>query len=233
MSQSMAARRNSMNEKLKKVFQVLRATFDPHLDVGYLGANGVDISFVDLYREPRGDHFSPMSQSRLDSLEQRPRFNAWYSMEDPQWNYTDAHILLSEFSARLLEQHEETLFCGLQETKWQHRRSVYTASRLRESYSRDSSCSVRSSMQRMLHEYRNGDTSNPTRQYNWDLSGSFDARPLPHQMCMSMHAIPNVRGPLRSEVMIILALMGSRIKARRFQDQEVFPVSYSSTSTPG
>lgn len=39
-----------------------------------------------------------------------------------------------------------------------------------------------------------------------------------------MHAIPDVSGPLRSEMMIIVRVMSARIRRRRFQDQEIFPV---------
>lgn len=81
-------------------------------------------------------------------------------------------------------------------------------------------------MERRLQENGNGDISDPIRQYDWSLGGVFDTESMPHEMCTSIHVIPNVRGPLRSELMIILGLMGSRLRRKHFQDQEVFPVSY-------
>ena len=80
-------------------------------------------------------------------------------------------------------------------------------------------------MERALRECGDGDSSDPTRQHDWHLSCLFDIESLPHEMCMSMHVVPKVRGPLRSEMMIILGLIGWRIKRRRFRDQEIYPVS--------
>ena len=80
-------------------------------------------------------------------------------------------------------------------------------------------------MERRLYELGNGDISDPTCQYDWELVCVFDTAFLPHEMYMSIHVVPNVRGPLRSEMMIILGLIGQRIKRRRFGDQGVYPVS--------
>ena len=80
-------------------------------------------------------------------------------------------------------------------------------------------------MERRLYEQGDGGISDPTRQHDWELVCVFDTEFLPHEMCMSIHVVPNVRGPLRSEMMIILGLIGQRIKRRRFRDQEIYPVS--------
>jgi hypothetical protein len=42
---------------------------------------------------------------------------------------------------------------------------------------------------------------------------------------MAKHHLPNVQSLIRSEMMIITAMMMARYKRRRFQDEEVFPVS--------
>ncbi len=81
-------------------------------------------------------------------------------------------------------------------------------------------------MERRLHEHGNGGISDPTRQHDWELVCAFDTEFLPHEMYMSIHAVPNVHGPLRSEMMIIPGLIGQRIKRRRFSDQETYPVSF-------
>jgi hypothetical protein len=80
-------------------------------------------------------------------------------------------------------------------------------------------------METRLHETGGGRSTDPTRQYDWTLGGVFETDSLPHQLSMSLHTLPNVRGPLRSEMMIIVGVMISRMKRLRFQDQEVFPVS--------
>ena len=79
-------------------------------------------------------------------------------------------------------------------------------------------------MERRLYELDNGDTSDPTRQHDWELVCVFDTESLPHEIYMSIHGVPNVRGPLRSEMMIILGLIGQRIRRRLFRDQEIYPV---------
>jgi hypothetical protein len=80
-------------------------------------------------------------------------------------------------------------------------------------------------MERMLHENGNGSTTDPTRQFDWSLDGMFEALPLPHQISMSRHFLPNVQGLIRSEMMIIAGVIGTRMKRCRFRDHEIFPVS--------
>ena len=80
-------------------------------------------------------------------------------------------------------------------------------------------------MERRLYELGDGDISEPTRQHDWELVCVFDTESLPHEMYMSIHTVPNIHGPLRSEMMIILGLIGQRIKQRRFEDQGIYPVS--------
>ncbi len=111
-------------EKLKGHFKVLRATLNPHLDVDALANNGVDVSFIDLLEERRGDYFLPMTMSRLESLDQRPAFDPCFSMEDPRWCYGYSLILIGELSDQLLKRHEETLFRGIEGTKWRQKGSV-------------------------------------------------------------------------------------------------------------
>ena len=77
----------------------------------------------------------------------------------------------------------------------------------------------------MLHESSGGLESEPTRQYYWELAGVFKCDALPHRICTSMHSVPNVRGPLRGELMTIIAVMLVSMKKRRFKDHEIFPVS--------
>jgi hypothetical protein len=77
----------------------------------------------------------------------------------------------------------------------------------------------------MLHESPGGEESEPTRQHYWELAGTLECDTLPHRNCISMHAVPNVRGPLRGELMTIVAVMLVSMKSRRFEDHEIFPVS--------
>ena len=73
-------------------------------------------------------------------------------------------------------------------------------------------------------------SSDPTRQFEWEIASMFETKNLPHQTCMAIHVVPNVHGLLRSELMIIAGLMLERMRRRRFQDQEVFPVFSPCTS---
>lgn len=120
-------RRKDIYEKLKKQFKFLRATLHPHLDVDTLAENGIDVSFVDLQQETRqgGAYFLPMSQSRLESFDQRPVFRVMFSMEEAQWNYSDACVLGMGLCKQLLQSHDdESLFRALDQTKWRLKMSV-------------------------------------------------------------------------------------------------------------
>ena len=82
----------------------------------------------------------------------------------------------------------------------------------------------RSSIERKLHESGVGNSSDPTRRL---LEGIFETKSLPHQICICKHFLPNVQGPIRSEMMIITAVIFARMRKTRFEDQETFPVGYS------
>jgi hypothetical protein len=76
----------------------------------------------------------------------------------------------------------------------------------------------------MLNESPGGEESEPTRQHYWELVGVYDCDALPHRLCTSIHAIPHVRGPLRGELMTIIAVMLVSMKSRRNKDHEICPV---------
>lgn len=80
-------------------------------------------------------------------------------------------------------------------------------------------------MERALYEYGGGESLDPTRQHDWALGDIYETEGFPHEICMSTHVVPNVHGPLRSEMMIVAGVMGARMRKRRFKDQEIFPVS--------
>jgi hypothetical protein len=109
-----------MYKKLKAQYNHFRAVLDPHLDVGTLAENGVDVSFVDLQHETRqgGAYFLPMSQSRLESLDQRPCFNVRFWMEDEEWNYSDACVLGMALCDQLLQSKDGSLSYAVDKTKW-------------------------------------------------------------------------------------------------------------------
>ena len=117
-----------MYKKLKAQFNLFRATLDHHLDLGTLAENGVDVAFVDLQRETRqgGAYFSPMSQERLESLDQRPCFDVSFWMEDEEWNYSDGHILSGAFGDQMLLSVDGGLYSAIEKTKWQLKMSVYS-----------------------------------------------------------------------------------------------------------
>jgi hypothetical protein len=76
MSDLKQARCEQSYENLKQLYKTLRARLDPHLSVLALAELGVDVSMVDLYKETArgGPYYLPMSQSRLQILDERPNF---------------------------------------------------------------------------------------------------------------------------------------------------------------
>jgi hypothetical protein len=123
-------RRDIMYKTLKTQFNLVYATLDPHLDLGTLAENGVDVAFVDLQRETRqgGAYFSPMSQERLESLNQRPWFDGRFWMEDEEWNYVDGHILSGALADQMLLRVEGGRYSAIEKTKWHHKMSVFLPS---------------------------------------------------------------------------------------------------------
>ncbi len=126
MSEPTGMRRVILYEMLKEQFKILRATFNPHLDVAFLADMRIEVSFIDLHQETQdgGAYYLPMLQSRLDSLDQRPEFRISFSMDDFQWNYSDGVILCGAFSQQLLGIHAETLSRAIEKTKWRKKWSV-------------------------------------------------------------------------------------------------------------
>lgn len=126
-------------------------------------------------------------------------------MDDYQWNVGDASAILNAYTNQMFTTTGVRRLCAWEETKW--------VLRVRDS-----------PIEKVLYEDPTGPESNPTGQYHWALAGIFETDSLPHQTCMSLHQLPNVKGPIRSEVMIIAAILSVRIKKSRFQDQIHFPL---------
>lgn len=121
-------------ENLKQLYKTLRARLDPHLSVLALAELGVDVSMVDLYKETSrgGPYYLPMSQSRLQSLDERPNFVPGFSMDDYQWNHSDAYTLLRAFYDQMTRSGEDSLFRAYEKTKWCPKRSVLNISVFKE-----------------------------------------------------------------------------------------------------
>jgi hypothetical protein len=128
MPAAVNVRRDIMYKKLKAQFNLVSATLDPHLDLGTLAENGVDVAFVDLQRETQqgGPYFSPMSQERLESLDQRPRFDVSFWMEDEEWNYSDGHILSGALGDQMLLSVEGARYSAIEMTKWHLKMPVFS-----------------------------------------------------------------------------------------------------------
>lgn len=126
MSSFQYQRRQQSYAKLKHIFQTVRTTLNPHLDVLTLAGLGVDISMVNMREETArgGLYYLPMSQGRLEGLDERPEFEPCFCMEDHQWNWSDGHALLRAFSQQVSRSKGDSLVYAYKSTKWCPKRSV-------------------------------------------------------------------------------------------------------------
>ena len=90
----------------------------PHMDTSFLEEAGLDVSFVDLCQETNQgwSFYLPMSQSRLESLNQRPNFDLSFSGDEYQWNFSDADWLHYPFLAQLARLKADSLFRAYEHT---------------------------------------------------------------------------------------------------------------------
>jgi hypothetical protein len=76
-------------------------------------------------------------------------------------------------------------------------------------------------------EYRHSESWDPTCQNDWALGGVFEREAVPREICMSTHVVPNARGPLRSEMMIIAGVIGARMRNVASRITKYFPSVYN------
>lgn len=148
---------------------MLRAILNPHLDVAALADNGVDVSYIDLYQETEhgGPYFLPTSQSRLETLDQRPPFDMLFSMEEVKWNYSDAHVLDQGFGSQLQESRDGGVFEAIKTIQWRIKESVISSTFPSENLLTSSRWGKRSCIERLLYEYAGcADDQDPTRQHH-------------------------------------------------------------------
>jgi hypothetical protein len=96
------------------------ATLNPHLDVEALAELGVDVLIADLHEETArgGPYYTPIPQSRLQSLNQRPEFDPGFSLDDDQWNSSDGCTLLRAFYEQTTESRDSSLSRAYEKTRW-------------------------------------------------------------------------------------------------------------------
>ncbi|KAF7514236.1 hypothetical protein GJ744_000006 [Endocarpon pusillum] len=82
------------------------------------------------------------------------------------------------------------------------------------------------SYERYLVEYQGTNSPNPTAQYEWNLTDWFETPDHPHRTCISCHEVPGVVSLIRSELMIVIAMMLLRMRRKEegFIDDNTFPV---------
>jgi hypothetical protein len=91
---------------------------------------GVDVLVADLHEETvRGPYYTPISQSRLRSLDQRPEFDPGFSLDDDQWDSSDGCTLLRAFYEQMTESRDGSLFRAYEKTIWCLKGSVPDISR--------------------------------------------------------------------------------------------------------
>lgn len=105
---------------LKQLFTTLWASFEFHLDVSALSDLGVDAIEVDLHTETEqgGPYFLPMSQSRLQSFDDRPDFDPGLSLDDNQWSWSDAHSLEYAFSDQVWDAKDRSGRSAIDSSPW-------------------------------------------------------------------------------------------------------------------
>lgn len=54
--------------------------------------------------------------------------------------------------------------------------------------------------------------SNPKRQFNWNMCDHLAAEGFPHRSCISIAGIPDVKGLVRSELMVVTGMMISAMR---------------------
>lgn len=120
MSSFNKERREQSYRNLSHLFNTFRASLNPHIDVEALAELGVDVSVADLHEETArgGPYYMPISQSRLQSLDQRPEFDPGFSLDDDQWNSSDGCTLLRAFYEQMTESRDGSLFRAYEKTKW-------------------------------------------------------------------------------------------------------------------
>ena len=119
-------RRHLLYTKLSHLFMTFRATLNPHLDVIALATLGVDVYFIDLMEEStRGEpYYFPMSQSRLQTLEERPDFDPGFSLDDDDLYRSDGYPLLRAFYKQMTQSKNGSVFRAYEKTKWRPKWSV-------------------------------------------------------------------------------------------------------------
>ncbi len=119
-------RRKLLYLKLSDLFMTFRATLNPHLDGTTLEALGVDVCFINLTEEStRGEpYYFPMSQSRLQTLEERPDFNPGFLFDEDDLYCSDGHPLLRAFLQQMTESRNGSAFRAYEKTKWRPKWSV-------------------------------------------------------------------------------------------------------------
>lgn len=119
-------RRFESYAKLKQLFKTFQDTLNPHLDSSALKGVGVDVSMVNLHEETAhgGPWYLPISQGRLDALDERPDFCPSFMMDDEKWNEPDAYVFLRVFHKQLTETRGNSSFRAYRKTKWSAKGSV-------------------------------------------------------------------------------------------------------------
>ncbi len=113
-----AGRRVQSYSVLKQLFTTLRTSFEFHLNESALSNLGIDASQVDLHEETErgGPYFLPMSQSRLQSLDNLPEFKPNLSLDDNQWSWSDACALEYAFYAQTNSSKDHSLWSAIDST---------------------------------------------------------------------------------------------------------------------
>ena len=87
--------------------------------------------------------------------------------------------------------------------------------------------SIEDSLEESLREFEGLSSTDPTSQNEWNLTDLREIPDHPHRSCISCHAVADVIGPMRSELMILTGLMIIRMrrKEKPFLHDDTFPVS--------
>ena len=208
--------------------------YNVSLEDALLREMGVDAVQVDLEEETRrgGPYFLPISQERMDSLDQRPDFHL--PLDDmclsPWWFY-DADTICNTFISQLYCNNDGTCSEAWEGTHWRPRLYVllggcYPYFNLTFPYR---SLRKSSTYENLLYEpWANRFEPDPKSNFEWHVCNHLVAAGFPHRSCLSIAGIPDVEGLIRSEMMVATGMMISAMREKGNVDVAVVPVSEAS-----
>ncbi|KAF7512834.1 hypothetical protein GJ744_011937 [Endocarpon pusillum] len=119
----------------------------------------------------------------------------------------DAYVLFDRITHQLLDWEEEGGPGAPDSIRWE-------------------SVGIEDTLEERLPEFEGLSSTDATSQNEWMLMDLHEIANHPHRSCISCHAVPDVIGPMRSELMILTGMMIIRMRRKEepFLDDDTFPI---------